>query len=104
MTEKKTKTRKTKKPSETWTVRGVSHETREAVKRAARRSGLSMGAWMDEHLRLAATQKLTEAVPATTGGDDAMKEILARLEALESDRKTNVPMPFWRRWFGGQTS
>ena len=90
-----------RKPSDTWSIRGISPETRQAAKRAARKSGQTLGVWLDEQIRLAATQKLTEGDVVVSVGGDTMKEVLARLEALESDRKTNVPIPFWRRWFGG---
>lgn len=90
-----------RKPSDTWSIRGISPETRQAAKRAARKSGQTLGVWLDEQIRLAATQKLTEGDVVVSGWGDTMKEVLARLEALESDRKINVPMSFWRRWFGG---
>jgi len=103
MTDNKQKPRKTSIASDTWTVRGVSAETRSAVKKAARRSGMTVGAWLDQEMRLAASQKLTEAVPVVQEGQDtseAMKAILERLERLENRSAGQPPASWWRRWLG----
>jgi len=82
---------KTKKPlTDTWTVRGVSPETREAVKKAARRSGMTMGAWLEENLRLAATDGLKQSLPAQRV-EDQLASISGKLDAMQR--------PFWRRLF-----
>ena len=82
---------KTKNPTnDTWTVRGVSHETRTAVKKAARRSGMTMGAWLDENLRLAATDGLQNNLPAQRVEDQL---------ALISDKLDAMQRPFWQRIF-----
>ena len=89
--ENKAKASKTKNPTQdTWTVRGVTPETRAAVKAAARRSGVSMGAWMDETLRLAATDSLKHQLPAQRV-EDQLADITAKLDDLRR--------PFWRRLF-----
>ena len=51
------------KPSSTkipsWQVKGVTFETREAVKAAARKSGMTMGEWVNKTLHEAATSTLS---------------------------------------------
>lgn len=84
---------KTKPPqTDTWTVRGVTPETREAVKKAARRSGMTMGAWLEENLRLAATDGLKRTLPAQRV-EDQLAAISDKLDAMQK--------PLWRRLFGG---
>ena len=92
MTNKNKVTRsKTNKPqSDTWTVRGVTPETRAAVKKAARRSGMTMGAWLEENLRLAATDGLKQTLPAQRV-EDQLASISGKLDALQR--------PFWERLF-----
>ncbi len=41
-----------------WTVRGISHETRTAASIAARRAGMSLGAWLEATIRTAATSEI----------------------------------------------
>ena len=101
------KSRKTLAPPDTWTVRGVSPETRAAAKRAAQRAGKTLGEWVDDALRRAATERLTEALPAVHGGPDtakALEAVLGRLEALErASQAQGTPRPprsFWRRFLG----
>ena len=48
---------------ETWTVKGVSRETREAVREAAASRNLTIGAWLDRALRRAAREALKPAPP-----------------------------------------
>ena len=104
MTNKKQKTCKTRKQSDSWTVRGVTPETRTAAKQAARRSDQTLGAWLEQEIRRAATESLQEGrvvVSEGEGASEAMKAILERLEALETAQKEHVPPPsFWRRFFG----
>lgn len=104
MTNKKQKTCKTRKQSDSWTVRGVTPETRTAAKQAARRSGLTLGVWLEQEIRRAATESLQEGrvvVSEGEGTSEAMKAILERLEALEAGQKEQMPPPsFWRRFFG----
>jgi len=92
--ENKATGRKTKNPtSGTWTVRGVTPETREAAKKAARRAGKPMGAWIDETLRLAATDSLKDNLPA-----QRVEEQLASI----SDKLDAMQRPFWQRLFSRQ--
>jgi len=92
MTNKNRVTRsKTNKPqSDTWTIRGVTPETRSAVKKAARRSGMTMGAWLEENLRLAATDGLKQTLPAQRV-EDQLASISDKLDAMQK--------PFWQRLF-----
>ena len=74
-----------------WSVKGVSPETREAVKKAARRSGQTIGEWMDENLRIAATDGLKGNLPAQRM-EDQLEAISTKLDRLNQ--------PFWKRIFG----
>jgi hypothetical protein len=53
--------------SSPWTIRGVSHETREAVKKASRKEGLPIGDWVDRNLLSASHSVL--------GTGDTQKEV-----------------------------
>ncbi len=108
------KPRKTPAPPDTWTVRGVSPETRAAAKKAAQRAGKTLGEWVDDTLHRAATEKLTEAPLAMQGTQDAgkvLEAVLGRLERLEAlgavsqaqSQAQSAPRPprsFWRRFLG----
>lgn len=104
MTGKKQKSGKTRNLSDSWTVRGVSPETRTAAKQAARRSGLTLGAWLDREIRLRATESLQEGQLAPSMGEgtsETMNAILRRLESLEEAQKEKTPPPSFWRWFLG---
>ena len=75
-----------------WQVKGVTPETRAAVKAAARRAGKTIGAWTNEALRRAATAELTSdaGLPAP--------RIDEQLAAIER-RLDDLSRPFWRRLF-----
>lgn len=75
-----------------WSVKGVSPETREAVKKAARRANKTIGDWVDEALRLAATESLKTQLPAKRL-EDQLEEISGKLDELRR--------PWWQRLFGG---
>lgn len=78
---------KTKNPTQdTWTVRGVTPETRAAAKKAARRAGMSLGAWVDETLRREATDGLKGNLPAQLV-EDQLAQITAKLDALAIDKR-----------------
>lgn len=107
-------------PGDTWTVRGVAPETREAAKVAARRAGMTAGAWIDQALRKAAVEtiqggshpppaprveelleRLVRQVEETNAGRARDREELARLrEDVERDRRRG----FWARLFGRDAS
>jgi localization factor PodJL len=77
-----------------WTLKGISPETREAVKVAARRSGKTMSAWVEDTLRRAATETIkAPPLPGPTQ-DQLMARLLelveaqnTRLAALEERRQ-----------------
>ena len=89
-----------------WTIRGVSQETRAAVRVAARKDGMTMGAWIDDVLIREATNrnkalagevgptmetvmaKLLEHMEKT---ETRAEEMSKRLESLETRKK-------WRLW------
>lgn len=77
-----------------WQVKGVDHETREAVRQAARRAGLPIGEWVNRTLRNAATEELTgnKALPARI--EDSIQQVLDRLSAIEEAQRS----PWWKRF------
>jgi localization factor PodJL len=81
----------TKIPS--WQVKGVTFETREAVKTAARKSGMTMGEWVNETLHSAAVTAISgqSNLPAYRI-EDQLAAITAQLDELRR--------PFWRRILG----
>ncbi len=52
-----------------WSVKGVEPEAREAAKIAARRAGLTIGSWLNQIIRAAATEQLT-SLPYKTNISD----------------------------------
>ena len=88
----KAKQSSTKIPS--WQVKGVTFETWEAVKIAARKSGMTMGEWVNETLHKSATETITgqSTLPAHRV-EDQLAAISDKLDAMQK--------PIWRRLFGG---
>ena len=86
----KAKQSSTKIPS--WQVKGVTYETREAVKIAARKSGMTMGEWVNDTLHKSAQETITgqSTLPA-----HRMEEQLASI----SDKLDAMQRPFWSRIF-----
>ena len=75
-----------------WQVKGVSPEAREAVKQAARKSGKSIGQWVNDTLHRVAVEELSGSnqLPAQRL-EDQLDEINSRLSDLQR--------PFWVRLF-----
>lgn len=86
----KAKTSTTKNPA--WQVKGVTPETREAVKQAARKGGKTIGEWVNDALHKSAIEELTakQNIPAVRV-EDQLSEITARLDHLSQ--------PIWKRIF-----
>lgn len=92
MTVKKQKSSTTSRKNDTWTVRGVTPETREACKQAARRSGKSMGAWLNDTLHKAAVEEITgQNTLPDKRLEDQLAEISGKLDAMQR--------PFWQQIF-----
>ncbi|MFC3231162.1 hypothetical protein ACFOGJ_28195 [Marinibaculum pumilum] len=51
-----------------WSVKGIDPDTRQAAKMAARRAGLTVGAWLNRVIQRAAAEELGLAAPAETTG------------------------------------
>ena len=93
MKNKESASKQSRALNETWAIRGIEPETRTAATMAARRAGLTIGAWCDRAIREAAREALKERVPGPTIEDTLAKlmesmarqsEAMAtRLEALE---------------------
>ena len=75
-----------------WQVKGIEPETRAAVREAARRASMSIGAWTNEVLHREAVAELTgdRNLPALAI-EDQLTELARRVDRLS--------MPFWRRLF-----
>lgn len=75
-----------------WQIKGIEPETRAAVREAARRAGVSIGAWTNEVLHREAVAVLTgdRNLPAPAI-EDQLAELARRVDRLS--------MPFWRRLF-----
>lgn len=80
--------------TQAWQVKGVSPETREAVGRVARKSGKTIGQWVDETLH-------REAVAELTGKADKLPmETLEAQFATLNAKLDDMRQPFWGRLFG----
>jgi len=99
------KTSATKKQETPWSVRGVSHETRTAAKKAAHRSGLTVGEWIERALQEAAQRDLqseSNQLPAIRLEETLSKIVEnlekqnARLDAVET-RKSFFYFFRWKR-------
>ena len=92
------KTTTTKRPA-AWQVKGIDPETRAAVREAARRAGVSIGAWTNEVLH-------REAVAQLTGDRNLPAPAIENQLAELARRVDRLSMPFWRRMFdrGGQAA
>ena len=71
-------------------MKGVTFETREAVKAAARKSGMTIGDWVNDTLHKAAIEDITgqSTLPA--------HRLEEQLEAISSKLDT-MNRPFWDR-------
>jgi hypothetical protein len=86
-----------------WTIKpGPTPETREACKKAARRQGLTLSAWIEQTLRQAATEDLKSGAVGPTQ-DEMQRQMLElmqrqdeRLRSLEEERR----QPWFRRLLG----
>lgn len=86
----RTKPSSTRIPS--WQIKGVTFETREAVKAAARKSGMTMGEWVNKTLHDAATSTLSgQANLPAHRIEDQLDALTAKIDAMRR--------PFWVRIF-----
>jgi len=75
-----------------WQVKGVTFETRTAVKKAARMSGMTMGEWVNDRLHVAAVSTISgKANLPAHRIEDQLETIRAQLDDLRR--------PFWQRIF-----
>lgn len=68
--------------SDTWTVRGISQDTRDAVKLAARQSGIAVGAYVESALKRAAAETILREPIGRPQGQDALADLSAQIAAL----------------------
>lgn len=83
---------KNSKTNSTWTVRGISPETRTAVRLAARKSGQTQGEWLEETLAKAARESASHSNVPAQQTEIILEKIMDRLEGLEADQKPS-PSP-----------
>jgi hypothetical protein len=77
-----------------WTLKGVSETTRDAVREAAARADMLIGEWVDEALRGAAREALQPSPPPATKADvqavlRGLAELQASVQALAEMRASN---------------
>jgi localization factor PodJL len=73
-----------------WSVKGVEPEAREAAKLAARRAGMTLGAWLNRVIRTAAAEELAgprQAGPAPKASDPPQLPALPIDALVEAVRK-----------------
>ena len=90
---KRAKTSTTK--NQAWQVKGVTPETREAIKQAARKSGMTIGQWVDETLHREAVAELTGKAPQNL----PMETLETQFQAI-NDKLDRIDQPFWRKILG----
>lgn len=96
-----------------WTLKGISPETREAVKIAARKRGVTIAAWVEDVCRRVATEEIkgSASLPGPTQ-ETLMQRLLdlveaqnGRLAALEAaSRPTPVEQRSWLDRLFGRSS
>jgi len=57
-----------------WSVKGIEPETREAAKIAARRAGLTLGAWLSRTIRSQAARELKRGSPELEGAGTSIQD------------------------------
>jgi hypothetical protein len=77
-----------------WTLKGVSETTRDAVREAAAKADMLIGEWVDEALRGAAREALQPSPPPATKDDvqavlQGLAELRANVQALAEMRASN---------------
>ena len=81
--------------NQAWQVKGVTPETREAIKQAARKSGMTIGQWVDETLHREAVAELTGKASQNL----PMETLETQFQAI-NDKLDRIDQPFWRKIFG----
>jgi hypothetical protein len=88
-----------------WSIRGVSNETKAAAGIAARRAGITLGAWLDRAVRDAVAEQLSTKTGQEVGPTAAeIMEQVAKMIAgvnqrLDQIEAKPVPQPEERRGF-----
>lgn len=80
--------------NQAWQVKGVTPETREAVKQAARKTGKTIGQWANETLHREAVADITgqKDLPATLELNEQLTALNAKLDEMRR--------PLWRKILG----
>jgi hypothetical protein len=72
----------------TWTIKGVSDRTRDAVYEATQAEGLTLGEWIDRALAQAADEALHPKPPAATR-EDVAEVVREQLAPILGKRRLN---------------
>ena len=82
------------KGKRTWTIRKIDNDTIEQTKVAAGKSGMKIGAWVDQKLQLAAEAELSDKPCASSGLARELSQITDSLDDLSNrkllDRLTKI--------------
>jgi hypothetical protein len=88
----------------TFVVKGISNETKAAVKKAAKQQGVTIGAWVDRVLLDAAQADVSGNREVGRTADDMSQqnlELLAKLAEKVDSLEKKYNKPFLSRLFGG---
>ena len=102
------KNRKTIKSDDLWAVRGISQETRNAAKMAAKKSKVSLGSWLSRKIMESAQADLTAKNNELTRQEDVLDilenlsnkfeqdvlELRNQLESVKSQKKSWIQIVF----------
>ena len=77
-----------------WSVKGVEPEAREAAKIAARRAGLTIGSWLNQIIRAAATEQLTTLPYKKNISDQRQNNANSSGDKFENSRKYNYEQQY----------
>lgn len=80
--------------ADTWTVRGIEPETRATVKVAARRSGKTMGQWINDTLLRTATDEAVGRNEVAPRLEDTLAKLVESMER-QNDRLAALEKRSW---------
>lgn len=95
----------TKKPksstAKNWNIKGIENETRQAVTKAAKKKGLTIGAYVNNTLREAATRDLTSKTEVPVKMEDIQTQLASMNEtiALLADKLNQPKKSVWNMLF-----
>ena len=91
---------KRKTPQTSWSVKGVSLETRAMVTQAAKRQRSKLGPWIDRALLEAAQNALKPPKPPAPPPEQLIQSLFDKMEASHTELKAelaDLKRPWWKR-------